>query len=797
MKKSKVILTSVLCSLLGIAVVVPTIVLLISHTKSNLHSVKNLSWQSGPLVEEDKRELLDESGLSYFFGDSAFNYATYKIEEDITSFYGDAQNVKRTKIYNREVNLWQNDSFNEQVILFKNNDKEDITDIKVEIIGNQLSTVSSHILNPIRANNVTTAGNDLIQKGDFITFDEVSNSNELSNMKYNFQPILLNFKSQDLYGSEDINIKIYYKVNDIQETINITKKINISQDFKLEVSEFGSSAMWFPNSSAKYVLKNLNDVMNVRTIEYSIEDAIDFENFNQLRELIKEKNVNMPQDAVVYDVTDLDKEVKRVWLKSNLYNYVTSQGTVANYLDVKFKLIDSKKEEVNRINNVINKIGDYDHEIIDDISRTLPRYLNEDTNINKNDIIGRKMQEMSEKSNFESISLPNFGLGNFIKYIFETEDENILNYIDYSSVEKMADSLENYGSWILDFKILDIYVKFLREHGITKLYIPMGSRTLTGIFNFFIKNQASQRAIQMSVDTPFVDSAGKITKDGKSILEIFIPMLRDDLSQHVIENQNIYEGMQLYYSFDEFSAEVNNISIDIFKDIDSQYRGLWKNHLYGGWQFNIKSFDYESLKELDVYDEITLQQREFIYNFVKSKKIDDLTNYFKDREQKDKMTHVYSSWNNWPAAYLTSNGYEMLWSMLFANKLGAQGYDRYQVDGYKNDISSDGYVLDPTKEPGDSFYIYPGDGENMLDSLRYQNMVNGVNAVNKINSLKEKDIKFEEIENILNLNKDSKKEIRYLNEKWNLNYYDNNKKWIDDLSGQSTYIEWLIKNYGF
>ncbi|WP_342275519.1 glycoside hydrolase domain-containing protein [Spiroplasma endosymbiont of Cantharis lateralis] len=778
-----------------------TFIILKNNEKIIINNKQLAVWQSGPLNKEDKKELENSNELSYFFGETEFNYATYKKNNNKYNFYGDEANVKRTKIYNNKIKLWKNDIAEEQIILFKNINADVVKNINVEILNdNEDINVSAHFVNPIKNNNTTNANNDLIPLGEFYTFDQVSNANNLDKMPLSFQPILIRYISNDKAVEGSLKIKISYSINNIQKEIMIDKEYKINDNLQYKSSDFGSSAMFFPNTSSKFILKNLNEVVTKRKIDYNEEDNIDFDDYETLNKIIKSENPLLPKDSEVYKIEPKDEFI-RVWLKSKTYKYVTTAGEQIDYINIDFyKENNLEKLGVLTTESKATKvIGNYDYAIVDDITRTLPKYLDVNPLITRDNILGRKIKEMSQNSNYESISVPNFGLGNFIKYVFTPNEgeKNIINEFMGDNLEDIFMETNHKGFWKLDFKVFDRYVKFLKDSGVKNILIPIGSRGSSNMFNFFVKD-SDQRAYQVSANSLYVNNKGEITEDGIAIINQMIPLLRDQLAIHATQNSDIYKDINIYYSYDEFSAEVNNLSIDIFKEINDTYKDFWKSHLYGGWEFKLESEDFEGLeKALDVYDYVTLQQREFIYEFSKSKeKLDDLIKYFNKRSYQNKKTHIYSSWNNYPATYLNSNGYEMLWAMLFSSKLGADGYDRYQVDGYKNDISLDGEVLDATKEPGDSFYIYPGDGNEMLDSLRYTNMVKGINLVNKAKVILNDNYNYIDYKDILQFTTND--ENRYISEKWNLNYYDyNNNFSSNSLSGQATYINWLIKNYNF
>ncbi|ALD66044.1 glycoside hydrolase domain-containing protein [Spiroplasma cantharicola] len=800
--KSKIILIAFMSLLLMTSIILPVIFIFSKNGRDIiLDNKRSAVWQTGPLKNEDKKELESSHTLSYFFGETEFNYATYKRDSKNYTFYGDEQNVKRTKIYNKKINLWKNDTFEEQIILFKNVNEDVVKNINIEVFNqNEDIDVSAHIINPIKNNNTTKANNDLIPLGEFYTFDEITNNVEISEMPLSFQPILIRYASKDKSNVGRLKFKINYSINNVIKEIIIDKEYQINNKLEYKVSDFGSSAMFFPNTSSKFILKNLNEVVTKRKIDYSDEDNIDFEDSKKLKKIIKLENPLLPNDSEVFEVEEKDDFI-RVWLKSKTYKYVTTAGKQIDYINVDFykKINQEYFLDLNNESQATKIIGNYDYAIVDDITRTLPKYLDTNSLVTRDNILGRKIKDMSERSNYESISVPNFGLGNFIKYVFtpHQDEKNVIKSFMGETLEEVFSKTADKGIWELDFKVFDRYVKFLKDSGVKNILIPIGSRGNSNMFNFFVKD-SDQRAYQVAANSLYVDSYGEITPDGIAVINQMIPLLRDQLAIHASQNQTIYEDINIYYSYDEFSAEVNNLSIDIFKDIDDTYKDFWKSHLYGGWQFQLESKDFEGLENaLDVYDYVTLQQREFIYEFSKSKDmLEDLIEYFNKRNSDNKKTHIYSSWNNYPATYLNSNGYEMLWAMLFSFKVGAHGYDRYQVDGYKNDISLDGEVLDPTKEPGDSFYIYPGDSNEMFDSLRYVNMIKGINLVNKAKIILKESSNYSNYKDILQF--DTKEENRYINEKWNLNYYDfNNNFSTRSLSGQATYINWLIRNYNF
>lgn len=236
-----------------------------NESSNALHEWEN-NWQYGPKYNKKTESESKNKYLDYFFGDPQFNYATYtvegnKIEDTLinekVTFNGDLENVKKTPTNNIPTKLWRNDTKSIQLVFFKENSNDKITDLKVSINNDSGIESTAKFIRPIKSNNHISNSNSepVGVQGIFYNYDEIA-SNTLNEIKFDFQPILITTKTFDdtLPGEYTLNINLEFQVNDgIYQQIIIKHQIDVSNhliDRSIkEIDDIGTDSMSFPTSS--------------------------------------------------------------------------------------------------------------------------------------------------------------------------------------------------------------------------------------------------------------------------------------------------------------------------------------------------------------------------------------------------------------------------------------------------------------------------------------------------------------------------------------------------------------------
>lgn len=395
-------------------------------------------------------------------------------------------------------------------------------------------------------------------------------------------------------------------------------------------------------------------------------------------------------------------------------------------------------------------------------------------------------QDLLNKSGMTYGYTPNFGI-NFIKFGMHNktniDDLNNLYHFNKYTYEDFFKS--NSLEWIINFEPLDTYVQLLIKSGFTKLYIPIIARhDFAFPFVYSSKNydpNTTKPNPRLNLKTTFIDKQGNLTNEANIFYQYFFPFFVKKLTNHISESYkngkykiNNKDFLQFYFSFDETKFEIDQKLMNLTKANDDN--NVIQFHSYTGWEFEVDKNNNEDIKKkiIDEFEEVTLQQREYLT-------LDENTLRYivKERKKQNKITRVYSSWKNYPAAYLGSNPAESFWGEIIAHKLGFNGYNRYALDYFANNITQDQEDTTSLKEPGDSYLIYPGKNNKPWYSLRLINFIEGINAV-----IKEKTAITAKQNEIFPYNKviknveNSEQNTEY---KWNLDLFPNEetlKKWI-------------------
>ncbi|AVN64513.1 MULTISPECIES: glycoside hydrolase domain-containing protein [Mesoplasma] len=803
------------------------------------------NYQYGPKNKFKTKSASNNEYIDYFFGKPEFNYATYLVdgedigntlENEVVKFNGDLENVKRTPVNQKELKLWKNDTQSSQLVLFKENNEDEITDLKIEVLNDMDDLeVSANFVKPIKAKNtVNNKYNPASPKAILYNYDEIA-TDELDSIKFDFQPIMITIKTnnQSKIGTRNINFKLIFNANGHEQSIYFNQQVDVIErtiDRKnSEINSISSDSMAFPTSSQKFVLKQFDKVVTKKNIVLSEKEYenLYFNSEKEILEIIKCFNPSLPSDTKIIrwqDEANLgqifrkDPNNKHVSLliQSDSYfvsnkaaNKINGQVNTTDKIQIYFNnpTISSYAEYTNKYNKSVYEKPTFKSDSVTSVlsnpeknysrlnnpKNTLHDFMvkedNENENRSLNNKYGKEFTKLQSENNAKYGYTPNFGLS-YLKYIATNNTaKNVEDFWGDMDKNKLSDVFENDLTWEINFDIFDEYMNFLNESGYKKIFMPIVARNANP-FNFYYKtndesinnsdgNTVDQKVLaNVTYKNKFIDSNGNTSEDWNQFRDTIIPLLTKNLIEHInyIKNTptskyyDAYSNIDLYYSFDETKQEINEQVIEILKKYDKE--NLIKTHAYIGWQFKVDN--YYDTKELEdkfsPYDEITLQQREYIFNYEKGTQqdVDNFRSLVEKRHEQRKNTRFYSSWQNFPGGYLSSVPGDLAWSTLMAYKYGTNGFDRFQLDGfYTNDISLDGYIIGNPHEPADGSLIYPGDSENIYDSLRLLNIQSGIKMVWKLMTLEQSGEISEsdslKIKNYIKWNNDIKSNIEY---KW-------------------------------
>ncbi|AGM26485.1 hypothetical protein SSYRP_v1c08960 [Spiroplasma syrphidicola EA-1] len=313
-------------------------------------------------------------------------------------------------------------------------------------------------------------------------------------------------------------------------------------------------------------------------------------------------------------------------------------------------------------------------------------------------------------------------------------------YDDYISKEDLNKVLKDQDwEWTFDFNAFDEYLRVVAQLGFTEfLFSAMAPGTFTF---FYLKGDDAKQGVQTTFPVELIRSNdGRPGKNFDAYLDFLHSKFIKALSDHWNKIRDLPEfktpsGEQIHLaeSFDEISHEAVKATMDNVKKND-QY-GLIDSSVFAGWRFHYDPFNEDDIQNifLNQYDEIILQYREVVEQF-DNLNIYKLRSNIIRRQSLGHTTMLYTSWNNFPAAYLQSDNSEQVWGPLMAFKVGANGYVRWSYDLYDKDY----YALREMAgkfESGDDNLVYVGDINGPRYSTRFKSYVEGVQAIHKLKTL--------------------------------------------------------------
>lgn len=195
------------------------------------------------------------------------------------------------------------------------------------------------------------------------------------------------------------------------------------------------------------------------------------------------------------------------------------------------------------------------------------------------------------------------------------------------------------------------------------------------------------------------------------------------------------QRITLYESFDELADKTNELTMKNVAQNDPY--GVIKSSVFAGWRFRYNPFDEDDIQNifLNKYDQMILQYREIVEKF-NNINIYKLRSNIIRRKSFGNSTMIYTSWNNFPAAYIQSDNSEQVWGPLMAYKLGANGYVRWSFDLYRDDYYAK-KEMNGQFESGDDNLVYVGNINGPRYSVRYKNYIDGMEMVHKMMKLME------------------------------------------------------------
>jgi hypothetical protein len=690
---------------------------------------------------------VSETDISYFFGDTIFNYANYIEKDGAPVFNGNKNQILKTTTKYKTITLWQNDLTSEQLIIGKV-DNLVVQNLSIEVVSGakiEPPLVTVKKMNFIKSNK--KVGTKYIPNGISYYPDELVGPNVEDMSKFPIQPFLIQTSTKNIDckpGQYTYNLKITYIVNNIYRTkiIPITvevqdKYLDDNENVKSAEQRFSYDGMISPTNFYKYGVQAFQSTNQSQTSKPDVPEY-------------------MANSDYYFD-----------WMKFN-----------SNYQ---------------------------------------PAFLNDE-------------YQAMMMQNYQPLNYMNLQYGYASPYgnsyirIYAKNKNNYANEEQYWSdiAQPTVDVLQNENiEWGFDFSGFDAYVKFLTKIGMQKVYVPVIPRGTDAIkfyylFNDFKMDNEKFAPVSALKDS-IIASSGDLTSAGEVFKKTLFRKLITALSEHVasMQQDDSYQTLndqpiQVYYSFDETQYQID---CDFITEVvgtetvaPADIKKVLKNHVYVGWEYddkfaNDKNFKLQSLVDGN-FDDITLQQREFIVdNFGTSSetKFEDIVN---QRNAKGQVTRFYSSWNNFPAPYIAANPADAAWGPLVAYRLNLNGFTRFAFEGYQNNVSEISEDNSATKEPGDAYLIYPGTGEGENWSLRLQNAIESYEMVMKLKQLFPDGIASNtnesggtpDTQNLLSEISMTSDATRLTEYQWNLNYYNDTAIEFNNGDNVSTQIE-KIKNY--
>ncbi|WP_425379963.1 DUF4091 domain-containing protein [Spiroplasma endosymbiont of Stenodema calcarata] len=315
-------------------------------------------------------------------------------------------------------------------------------------------------------------------------------------------------------------------------------------------------------------------------------------------------------------------------------------------------------------------------------------------------------------------------------------DEEYENYLKSKDLNAVLNDPN--WEWEFDFNAFDEYLKVAAQLGYTEF---MFSAMEPGAFSFFYLKNGAQKGPQRKFNVDLVDSrTGLPGKNFDAYLNAVHGKFIKALSNHwnSLRNKPEYltpngQQISLYESFDELADQTNELTM---KNVAQNDRyGVIKSSVFAGWRFKYNPFDENDIQNifLNKYNQIILQYREIVEKF-NNINIYKLRSNIIWRKSFGNSTMIYTSWNNFPAAYIQSDNSEQIWGPLMAYKLGANGYVRWSFDLYRDDYYAT-KEMNGEFESGDDNLVYFGNINGPRYSVRYKNYIDGMEVVHKMMTL--------------------------------------------------------------
>ncbi|WP_166666713.1 glycoside hydrolase domain-containing protein [Entomoplasma freundtii] len=709
-KKTGLILmiTLFLLSILIASAVPITINFLSLHNDWDKVWKKEYDYQEGTKETTKPKKPANEY-VDYFFGDSLFKNDSFYEKNNTITYNGDWSQVKKTTVVNKDLICWKNDFQSKQLILFKINNNTIVKGLEINIkpLFNNFSSVTPPTV-----------------KVQFI------------------KPI----KARNNVSSSSIYKGTYYSFDEI------------STDSVLKTFAFPMQPILLSATT--------NNETTTGTFNYEVN--INFKVNNELQLIQTEQKVVVVDKNVKVDNYG-SHDVKDFGYESMIFSH-NSQKFISKNWDSRTLAPTCNNDDLVIINNPSFDWNGY-------------HYLDERYWFLKDDNVKgyeKWVRDCVDSLNMSYGYFTDFGLP-YLKMIIQNHEENPndLKSIEILNNQKgLEDLISNPNlSLQLSFEIFDKFVDFFKNSNYTKIYIPAIIRNNFNIAlyysskNYPLINNRSPLP-QVIFHNRFIDGKGFLTREAKVFYNDIFPKYLNQLAKHI--NNKIDSGeylnfkgepLKFFFSFDETKYEVNKFVWDIVQK--EKLDNLFGSHVYAGWEYKVQNrSDQISTRLIDNWDELTLNPLPFLA-WDNGKKIKEIIN---QRKTRGLITRFYSTWGEYPGSYLGSNPAESYWGPLLARSVNANGWHKFQLDGFRNDISLDNEDTSAVYEPGDAYQLYPGSGDGPNLSLRLVNFIESIKTVWKLNQL-QKEGKFvvSDLLKNIKLTKNANQNTPY---KWNLNYWN-------------------------
>ncbi|QEH61557.1 hypothetical protein SCHIN_v1c03600 [Spiroplasma chinense] len=635
-----------------------------------------------------------DKDLNIFFGDSMYNYANYYDSNNKITFNGNYDSLFNTEKKASQLNVWRNDRKSEQMIIVGNKNKN------LESVSAYITNFDNGVTAQVSASNLIKSekskGTVAIPNGMSYHPDKIYNNYANRFDDFIVQPFLVNFSSYSdkvVEGTYEYEITLNYKVDGVFKTK--VEKISI-QTYNIDANidnGFSFNAMTSPATLATYNLNpaNVEGANSSRTIS---QRATDNKPNNQEAASVKKY---LTDKEMYFDWMTFNKDYYPTYLKDDYKDLLKENYKYMNEMNSEYAYAPTFGNSVMRIKVKNNNVYNTHEEYLEDISKSTKEMLENDNLEYTFDFDGmKKYIEFAKENGFKKIYLPSITRGtNGIKFFYDYDNNNGISS-NFSGNENAPN------------------------------------------LNFYIVSALKDLLIGSS-------NAGIITEAGQLYIDKIIPKLTSSLLEFINENKELLKlddgnDMQFYISMDETSYSIDSDIVKAVKSVDTDSK--LKFHAYVGWQYDIDIKTDKGVEEriVNMFDDITIQQREIIMKALDDKTIfERLKKAFAERKAMGKKTWMYSSWNNAPATYVASLPSESYWGMLAAYKFGLDGFTRFAYEGYRSNITADGdYDNSHKNEPGDAYLMYPTYYlKNSAPSMRIFNIEEAYHLVKKMEVLTE------------------------------------------------------------